>query len=69
MSVGGDRTVLIWDYTLKKQLWKYLKCVLRVQDIVFNVDGLQLMVEVSNSWEYSEDVLFILLGRDLGGLM
>ena len=58
-SVGGDRMVLIWDHTAKKQLWQYPKYMLRVQDIVFNVDRSWLAVGV-------RDIPFIIFGGVCG---
>ena len=46
MLADGDRTVSIWDHTVKKQLWQYPKYALGVQDLAFNADGLGLMVGV-----------------------
>ena len=45
--VGGDGTVSIWDHTAKEWPQQYLKYVLRVQDIAFNVDRSQLTVGVT----------------------
>ena len=45
---------------------QYLKYMLRVQDIAFNVDGSQVAVGVSYRWEHGEDALFILFSGGCG---
>ena len=47
MLAGGDGTVSIWDHTVNKRLWQYLKYTLGVQNIAFNVVRSQLEVGVT----------------------
>ena len=56
----------IWDHTAKKRLRQYLKYVIGVQDIAFDVDGSWLAMGVSYGWEHGEDACsyFLAAGVD-----